>query len=458
MMFFSFFLFLSLVSQETYLDNLHFYPFVLKPQQIQTSPFRGEENIFEVTQPYILFLKTDLLFYDITNNKKIPFPGKFAYHSEIGNLPFQENFEIPAYISESIYFNTVQSVYSPVNSDAYPVYLIPKRFRAQTPFSQIRLFKRKTGAENIEFSFGRNITEYGRVNIAADYLDETSGTKRSVVLDTDFELPFNNHSHLIFLNTKDDNYSNPFENSLTYFSISRKQGDIGLFRKNMGAEDIFALVSNIRLSIPHQEITFGLDYPNFDSTNYLITLIDRINAPPLFYFVPRFVIDADKEYALSLGLGYHPTVDIFLFGNILSRKQGKFFYNLGLRKRTNNALFETYVYSPKKAVPDSSGIVLFYDGNVLPDLSISSVIATKLNAEYFLYIEPLYQKTFKEGKLKSGIFCGIQYPGDDIHKETNINVGILTQIVDVSLYFILDQVNSNEDREYRFGVQWNFYD
>ncbi len=452
MMFFSFFLFLSLISQETYFENLHFYPFELKPQQIQISPFRGEQNIFEVTQPYVLVLKENLLFYDVTNKKSIPFPG-YKYQTVINYITFDESFTVPAYISQNIYFSTIQ-VYSPVNSDVYPAYVMPMSFQAQVPFSQIRLFKKKTGSENIEFSFGRNITKYGMFNIAADYLNQTAGTRTSIAIDSDFKLPLNNHSHLIFLNIKDDNYTNPVENSLTCFSISRKQADINFFRKNTHAEDILGLVSNVYFTVPHQKITFGFDYPNFDSTNYLITLIDRINTPPLFYFVPRFVIDANKEYALSLGLGYHPTDDAFLFGNILKKEKNALYYNFGFRTRAYNAHFEAYVYSQEDFPEDSSGIVLSYNGNVFPDLSISSLIVTNFNTETFAYIEPFYRKPFKEGKLKTGIFSGIGYNQDTV----TVNTGILIEIINVSIYFVFDDIIDSVQREYKFGVQWNFYD
>ena len=39
-----------------------------------------------------------------------------------------------------------------------------------------------------------------------------------------------------------------------------------------------------------------------------------------------------------------------------------------------------------------------------------------------------------------------------------VNAGIIIAVVDVSLFFVFDDINDIEQREYRFGVQWNFYD
>ncbi|OQX52371.1 MAG: hypothetical protein B5M53_08755, partial [Candidatus Cloacimonas sp. 4484_209] len=64
----------------------------------------------------------------------------------------------------------------------------------------------------------------------------------------------------------------------------------------------------------------------------------------------------------------------------------------------------------------------------------------------------------KKGKLTPGIFFALLYPKSETLSMVQFNIGTVVRIVDVSFYFVFDDVNSYEERSYRFGVRWDFYD
>ncbi|TES93144.1 MAG: hypothetical protein E3J87_02880 [Candidatus Cloacimonadota bacterium] len=458
-MFFSIFLFFSLLSQDTLTDSLHYYPTLKKIPELEVSPFRGEPYIFEVTQPYLNLDERTLSFIDISNQRNIPYPPDFNYFSFLQNIPFENTDFVgyvicPAYILQNLYITLFPSPTSLFNSNGSPAYLRLRGFNKKVPFSQIRLFRDKAKNENMQFTFGRNITKYGRFNAAADYLDESEGTKRSIGLDTEVDLPFNTSSHFIFFDIKDEKPGYPIEQKLLSFSVSRKEGIISLFQKRDDGKEYIGGASDLYLGLPYQKITVGFDFPSFDSSYYQAIFVDRINPTPLLYIVPKLVVDAEKEHSLSLGAGYHPQVKLFVYGNVLYDKEGTIYSSIGIRTKRKKSRFESFIFWRDVLTKEGSGAALFYNGEVSPNFYLTSLLVSRLDGENFIYLQPLYQKPFKKGKLKPGIFSGIGYNRDGM----TVNTGIVIEIIDVSLYFVFDDVIDSEKREYKFGVQWNFYD
>jgi hypothetical protein len=457
-MFLSLLLFFYILPENLPTDSLHYFNIFKEIHKVEVSPFRGEPYIFEVTQPFLSFNEKSLLSFDISNKGKIPLPPNLNYYSTVQNIAFEENAICPPYLNQNLYTTFSPSPTSLNDTIGFPVYLTVKGFNKSIPFSQLRLFRGKKENEHIQFTFGKNITRYGRLNITADYLEEKTGTKRSIGFDTDLKLPFNASSHFLFLDIQDETSTTPLGEQLLFFSISRKEGTLRLFRKTISEEEKIGTVSDIYLHLPYQHITVGFDYPNINSSYYQLILVDMINPFPLIYVVPRFLIDANKEYSVSLGSGYHPLVDLFLYGNVHYDKNKTLHFSLGLRNRTKKWRFESFIFSQNKEVKENSGLAISYNGEVFSNFHLSSLIVTKLNYNYFFYLQPFYEKPFKNGKLRPAIFSGLQYTRDDIEDEIMVNVGIIIAIVDVSLFFVFDDINDIEQREYRFGVQWDFYD
>ena len=452
-MFLSLLLLVSFFHQEIPADFYQFDPALKKISEIKISPFRGEPYIFEVTQPFLPLNEKNLTLFSITHKGNIPFPPNINYYSILQNVSFQENVMPPPYLAGDIYFKFSPSPIFLSATNRFPFYLTVKKFNKDIPFSQILIFRDKSENENMQFTFGRNITKYARFNIAADYLEQSYKTKRSFGFDTDIKLPFETYSHFLFINIKDETSAYPFEDKLMSFSVSRKEGLVRLFKKTVKGREEMGIISDIYLRLPYQRITLGFDYPNFDSTYFRALLIDIVNPVPLLYIVPRFIIDANKEYSASLGMGYHPLVDLFVYGNILMNKDKEIYSSIGLRAKSEKFRLEGFIFSKNEEPEDNSGLVLFYNGEFLTDFYLFSYILAKLKGNNFIFIQPLYQKSFMNGKLKPGIFSGIEYNGE----ETFINAGILIEIIDVDLYFVFDDINDNELRQYKFGVRWDFF-
>jgi hypothetical protein len=460
-MFLSLLLFINLLQQDSPADTFYYHTVTKTLPTVAVSPFRGEPYNFEVTQPYINLDKRVLFSLDIFNNRNLPTPNFFSFYSILENVTLQSsdftgNTICPSYILQNRYMSLMPSP-TTLSSELYPTYLILKKFDKEIPFTQIRLIRDKEENENIQFLFGRKVTKYGYFNASADYLEEAVGTKRSVGLDGGAKLPFSTSTHLIFYDIKDERVGIPIEQHLLSISLKRKEGRINLFRKKDGGNKTTGINSDIYIPFPYQELTVGFDYPSFDSTKYNILLIDRINPHPLLYIVPRFVIDNDKDYSLSLGTGYHPMVDMFIYGNLLNDKYGTYHSSVGFRFRMEKSNIESFIFWSDELTEENSGITAFYDGELITDAYFTSLIIVKLSGDTHIFFQPLYQKSMKDGKFKPGIFAGIQYKSYQQSSEIIVNSGIILEIIDVSLYFILDDVNDSEKRMYRFGVQWNFY-
>lgn len=452
-MFFPILLLYSLLCQDILTESIRYYPILKEIPEAEVSPFRGEPFMFEVTQPFVNLDGRILSFFDISNKGKIPFPADFNYHSLLQNITFEENAMCSPYLAQNLSITFLPSPTSLFYMKSFPVYLTLKGSNKKVPFSQIRLFREKEERENMQFTFGRNITRFGRFNIAADYLEESAQTRRSIGLDTDITLPFKISSRFLFLNVKDEITADPFEDKFLCFMVSRREGIISFFKRTLSGKEETGISSDIYLRLPYQVITVGFDYPDLNSSHYQVLLIDRFNPIPLLYIVPRIVFDTNQEYSVSLGSGYHPLVDLFLYGNVLYDKDNTVHSSFGLRKRSKKYRFESFIFSRNKETRDHSGFVLFYNGEVFSHFHLSSLIVTKLKGEPSIYIQPFYERPFKKGKLTPGIFSGVECNGD----ETTVNSGITINIIDVSLYFIFDDININEKRSYRFGFQWNFY-
>lgn len=461
-MFLSFLLFINLLQQTSPADTFDYHTVTTELPIIEISPFRGEPYIFEVTQPYINLDKNLLSFLDISNNRALPTPRFFSYYSILENVTLQSsdfmgNIICPSYILHNRYISMMPSP-TTLNYSSFPSYLILKKFDKEIPFTQIRLIRDRDENENIQFLFGRNVTKYGNFNASADYYEEALGTKLGVGFYGGIKLPFNTSSNLIFYSSKDERTGFPVEQNLISFSLKRKEGRINLFRKKDERYETSGLNSDIYIPLPYQELTVGFDYPNIDSTNYTILVVDRINTHPLLYIVPRFAIDNNKDYSLSLGTGFHPLVDMFIYGNLLYDKYGTYYSSLGCRFRGEKSNIESFVFWSDVFTTETSGFTAFYNGEIISDFYLATVAIVNLNGDNYLYFQPLYQKSFKKGKFKPGIFSGIQYEYYQTSSEVITNAGIVLEIIDVSLYFILDDINESENRMYRFGVQWNFYD
>ncbi len=463
------FLVLTLLPQDTTTVDIRYFPILKKIPVIEKSPFRGEPFIFEVTQPYVRFDERVLSFLDIANQSTIPYPDamhNFKWHAvfnHVGllNEDFSGNVYAPPYLLQNLYINFAPTPTLLYGTTTFPSYLSIKEFNKQVPFSQIRLFRDKEENENIQLTFGRSITRSGRFNIAADYTEEPTGTKRSIGLDAGFDLPFATSSHFLFYDSKDERTGFPLEQQLLLLSLARKEAMIGMYRKQENNIETIGVLSDIYLHLPFASITAGFDYPNIDSSYYQFSLIDRINPVPLLYVVPRFTVDKDKNYAVSLGTGYHTAVNGFIYANVCYDSDEVVHTSFGFRAKTENACLESFLFWTDVFTEEHSGAALFYDGKLLTNLWTSSLFLLRLDGTYTIYLQPLLEKPFKNGKLRPAIFTGIQYEHTGTHtfnEEIGMNAGFILTIIDVSLYFVFDDITDSEKRQYKFGVSWDFFD
>jgi hypothetical protein len=458
-MFLSLLLIFTFLPQEYSPDSLDLYPVFFEKPVKKISTFRGEPYIFEVTQPYIQFDEKSLSFFIASNKGVVPHPLFLEQYPTIDDIPFQSATPFPPYLSQE---QNSTFIPSPLSLSAgtlgiYPSYPIVKKFRKEIPFSQIQLFRDKEENEHMQFTFGRNITQYVQFNVAADYIDRSPFTERSFGFDADVALPFNTTSHFLLIDTKNDSVSQ-IDDKLLAFTLSRKQGSVTLYRKTLGGIDELGTLSDLYLNLPFQRITLGFDYPNFDSIYYQTLVTDIINPFPLLYIVPRFVIDSEKDYLSSLGIGYHTMVDIFVYGNILVDKDQSLFSSIGIRSKSENHRFEGFLFSKNEEVKDNSGAVLFYNGEFFTNFHLLSTILARGNGNHYFYVQPLLQRSFKQGNLKPGIFWGIEYDHMREGNELVMNAGIILEIIDVDLYFIFDDIDNEDLRQYKFGVRWDFFD
>ncbi|OQX56470.1 MAG: hypothetical protein B5M53_01250 [Candidatus Cloacimonas sp. 4484_209] len=334
-----------LISQDSLTANMQYYPVLKMVPEYEESPFRGEPYIFEVTQPFIKLDERSLLSLNVTNKRSLPLPPNFTFWSFIRNIPFRETAGFPPYLVKNLYITLKPPAVSMLDRHKFPVWVSLKDFIGNIPFSQIRLFKKKSESENMQFTFGRNISDFGRFNIAADYIDSTQKTKRSMVLSSNIKLPFNTSSHFIFLDISNDFSYYSFEDKYLFFSVDRKEGNIGIVKKTAGGKDLLGITSNMFFHMPYQRFTIGFDYPDLLSSFYQFIFVDQINLFPLSYIVPRFAIDADRHYTVSLGTGYHPLLNLYVYSNIQKESDKTLYYSFGLRKRMRKAYLEGFVYS-----------------------------------------------------------------------------------------------------------------
>ena len=456
MLFYLFFI-LSLLPQDIPQDSIHYYSVLKKIPVITVSPFRGEPYILEVTQPFLYLDENFLSFIDISNKGSVPLPPYFQYYSLLNNIIFEEGNFIPPYLNQNLVLTFSPSHTYLQEPGSFPLYFFLKSFNQEVPFSQIRLFRDKKENEHMQFRFGRDITKYGRFNISADYTEETTETDRSIGLDTEMKLPLSTMAKFCFIDIKKDTSYLSFEDKFMFLSLTKKEGNIGIYKKEIEGEEQMGMLSDIHISLPLQGLTMGFNYPNFDSSYYRFLLVDRINPTPLLYIVPRFSCDVNRDYTASLGTGYHPLVNLFVYGNMFTDTSKTLSPSLGIRAKNDECYLEGFIYTRNKEPKENSGVVLFYSGLIFSDFHISTLMTTKFTGTSFLYLQPLYRKSFKNGKLKPCIFSTMIYDRNNEENEMILNAGLIIQIIDVSLFFVFNDVNSMEKRVYNFGVQWDFY-
>jgi hypothetical protein len=449
--------------------EIKYFPALLKAPAYQVSPFRGEPYLFEVTRPYLNLDEHALSFLDIANQGVIPYPHDIRYAATLEDIYIEHLDTVeavlhPPYLFQNLFF-TFEPAFACSNTTIFLSYLVIKQFNGQVPFSQIRLFRDQEESEKMQFSFGRDITRYGKINIAADYVERYSRSKRALGFDGSVNLPFGFSSRFAAYTAKDEIAAMSDEQKLLFGSFSRKEAMVALYQNGVATEETVGMIANGYLDLPFQSVTIGVDYPSIDSTYYRIHLVDRVNPIPLLYLVPRFTIDADGNHRSSLGLGYHLGVDAFAYGNVSFDTSNTTFGSIGIRTRSQRGYVESFVFGSSRDLREYGGIAFIANGEFSPYFHLTCLAMTRLTGTNFIYLQPVVKKSFKNGKLTPALFAGVQYPrtgsiegsmaGQD---EGAYNAGLAVTIIDVSLYFVFNDITDPELRMYKFGVSWDFFD
>jgi hypothetical protein len=456
--------------QDTTEIEIKYFPALLEAPKYEISPFRGEPYLFEVTKPYLNFDEGLLSFLEIANQGVIPYPHDLQYVASLQDVYLEEldDTETPLhapYIFQNLFITFEPSPVFRAASTPFPSHLVIRQFDREVPFSQIRLFRDKDENEKMQFTFGRDITRYGKLNVSADYHERFARSKRSLGFDGSVSLPFGFSSRFTAYTAKDEIPTMPREQKLLFASLSRKEGMVGVYRTGIGMDETTGFIANGYLYLPFQALTAGFDLPSIDSTYYRVHLVDRINPVPLLYIVPRLTIDANKDYLASLGIGYHLGIDAFAYTNVSFDTSKTAFGSLGFRIRKKNGYFESFVFGSSEDLRDYGGIALMAHGELSPNFNLTCLLLTRLTGTSFIYLQPVVKKSFKKGKLTPALFVGVQYPrtGDiegsygDL-EDGAYNAGFMVEIIDVSLYFTFNDVTDPGLRTYKFGVRWDFFD
>ncbi len=456
--------------QDTTEIEIRYFPALIEAPTYEVSPFRGEPYLFEVTRPYLNLDERALSFLDIANQGVIPYPHDLQYAASLQDVYVEQLDSVettlhPPYLFQNLFITFEPSPANQNSTTIFPSHLVIKQFNRRVPFSQLRLFRDQEDNEKMQFSFGRNITQYGTLNIAADYLEQYTRSKRALGFDGSLKLPFGFSSGFAAYTVKDEIPTVPAEQKLLFGSLSRKEAMVAIYQSGVGAEETIGMIANGYLNLPFQAVTIGLDYPSIDSAYYRIHLVDRINPLPLLYLVPRLTIDADRNYHSSLGIGYHLGVDAFAYGNVSFDTSKTAFGSLGIRVRSKNAYFESFVFGSSEDLREYGGIAFLANGEFSKNFHLTCLVLTRLNGSNFIYLQPVLKKSFKKGKLTPALFAGVQYPrtgsiegsmGD--RDKGAYNAGFMVTIIDVSLYFVFEDVTDPDLRMYTFGVRWDFFD
>lgn len=449
--------------------EIRYFPAFLEAPTYRVSPFRGEPYLFEVTRPYLNLDEEALSFLDVGNQGVIPYPHAIRCAAVLEDVPIEPVDSAETVLHPPSLFQNLLITFDPVLSGkehtSFASHLVLKQFTHEVPFSQIRLFRDQEESEKMQFFFGRNITRYGTINIAADYTEQYTRSKRAFGVDGSLLLPFGFSSHFVAYTAKDEMATIPDEQKLLFGALERKEGTVALYQSGTGLTETTGVIAHGYVNLPFQAATVGLDYPSIDSTYYRIHLIDRINPLPLLYVVPRFTIDSDKNYRSSLGVGYHLGVDIFLYGNVSIDSSSTTFSSLGIRARGERGYLESFFFGSSEDLWDYGGFAFMVNREFSPYLHLTALALTRLNGTNFIYLQPVVKKSFKEGKLTPALFAGVQYPrtgniegSTGAQDEGAYNAGLAVTIIDVSLYFVFDDVTDPDLRTYKFGVRWDFFD
>lgn len=459
----------TIATQDTTGIEIRYFPALLEAPTYEVSPFRGEPYLFEATRPFLNLDQPALSFLDIANQGIIPYPHDIQYVASVEDVPVEQLDSVetvlhPPYLFQNLFITFEPGPPDQKSTTIFPSHLVVKQFSHNIPFSQIRLFRDQDENEKMQFSFGRNIGTFGAINVAADYLEQYTRSKRALGFDGSVKLPFGFSSRFTAYTAKDEIAAIPAEQKLLFGSLSRKEAMVALYQKGTGLEESVGMIANVHLALPFQAVTFGIDYPSTDTTYYRLHIVDRINPVPLLYVVPRFTFDADRNYRASLGIGYHLGVDAFIYGNA-SFDTSNTFGSLGIRMRSKKGYVESFVFGSSEDLREHGGIAFMVNGELSRYFHLTSLLLTRFTGTNFIYLQPLVQKSFKEGKLTPALFAGVHYPrtgstggslgGGD---EGAYNAGLMVTIIDVSLYFVFNDVTDPELRTYKFGVSWDFFD
>ncbi len=450
--------------------EIRYFPALLEAPTYQVSPFTGEPYLFEATRGYLNLDAQTLSFFDIANQGVIPYPHDIRYAATLEDAQIEQVDSTETVLHPPYLFRRLLITFDPLFSNTehsalFPAHLVLKPFSHEVPFSQIRLFRDQEEREKMQFCFGRNITQYGAINIAADYTEQYSRSKRAFAAVASARLPFGFSSRFAAYTAKDEIISIPDEQKFLFAALERKEAMVALYQKGDGFTETTGLIAHTYMNLPFQALTVGLDYPSFDSTYYRVHLIDRINPVPLLYVVPRFTIDSEKNYHTSLGIGYHLGVDAFAYGNVSFDSSRAVFPCLGIRMRAKAGYIETFIFGSSEDVGEYGGLAFMVNRDFSSYFNLTALTLVMLNGTNFIYLQPVLKKSFKQGKLTPALFGGVQYPRT-AHTEGSMggqeegayNAGLAIDIIDVSLYFVFNDVTDPDLRMYKFGVSWDFFD
>lgn len=464
-------LFVSLFTvQDSVEIEIKYFPALLEAPTYEVSPFRGEPYLFEATRPYLNLDERTLSSLDIANQGIIPYPHDINYTANlydawVEHIDSVETVLHPPYLFQNLFITFEPAPLDQSQGTIFPSYLVIKRFNQRVPFSQIRLFRDQEDNEKMQFSFGRGIGQFGDLNISADYLEQYVHSKRALGFDGGVALPFGFSSRFGAYTAKDEIATIPAEQKLLFGSIGRKEAMVALYQSGIGAEERMGVLANGYLNLPFQAITIGIDYPSIDSTYYQIHIVDRFNPVPLLYVVPRVTFDADRNYRSSVGIGYHLGFNTFAYGNVSFDTSKTTFGSLGIRFRSKKGYVESFLFGSSEDLREYGGMAFMANGEFSSNFTITCLALSRLTGTNFIYVQPVVKKSFKQGKLTPALFAGVQYPrtgtiegalgGTD---EGAYNAGLMVTIIDVSLYFVFNDVTDPDLRMYKFGVQWDFFD